>query len=530
MWRGLFLIIAFQIGATELEQGPQEMDVAIIGGGINGCYTGSKLNGSSSTDEKPLNVHIFEATNRIGGRLYTVFFPGMDHVPVELGGMRFKDTHKNVLRLAEELGEEIAPFIQGTPDNFVYLRNVRLHRSELTNPIKLPYRLEGNERGKTPEELMTMAASRLLPNFEKMTREEWVAKRDSFTYKGKLLKDVSWINFLSSQLSPEAFQLLVDLNDIDLIGDKSALNQLDDLVGVPPAKRLKLVRGYQILPTKLSEKFLQQKGTIHLEHSLVKIVRKTKQEGQDSYELSFEKGSGEEVRYLAKKVILTISPTALLQLLPQTPLANNESLIRNVKTVSPNVLTKFFLAYRNPWWRSLKLTEGNSLADLPIRSCYYFSSEADFEKGESNNQNALLLASYQNAFNPFWRSLNASQPFVPVPKDVITDSLLAGSDAVIQAQHQLKLLHGLDTIPEPYAAVFQDWGKAPYYAAFYYWNVGVNPREVDKAIRKPDTGEEIYIFSSDFCEHQGWVDPVLENADRLLKQYFDIGSSLLINH
>lgn len=528
MWRWLFLIIAFQIGAAELKQetqSPTEIDIAIIGAGINGCYIGSRLNVAENTETPPLNVHLFEATNRIGGRLYTVFFPGMENIPVELGGMRFKDTHKNVLKLVNELGLKIAPFIRGTPDNLVYIRNVRLRKSELNNATKLPYRLEGRERGKTPEELMAMAVSRILPNFDKMPREEWIAKRDWLTYEGKLLKDVSWINFLSSQFSPEAFQFLVDINEIYLTADTSALNQLDQMVGTTPAKWLKFVEGYQAVPVKLSEKFQRQHGTIHLEHSLISIVRVTNPEGKASYELTFVEESGEKVRYVANKVILTISPTALLHLLPNTPFAGNESLINDIKTVTPHDLTKFFLAYRNPWWRSLKLTEGNSITDLPLRRCYYFPSVADFEQ-EPTNQNALLLASYQGAFVPFWRSLNASRPFSANTDGLITDPLIVGSDAVIQVQHQLKLLHGLDAIPEPYAAAFQDWGRAPFYAAFYYWNAGVNPRDVERAIRKPDRGEEIYIFSSDFSEQQGWVEPLLESTDRLLKQYFNIGSAL----
>ena len=63
------------------------IDVAIIGGGAAGAYTAYRLKTNEST--RPLNVHLFELSDRIGGRLLSVNLPGLPHNVAELGGECF---------------------------------------------------------------------------------------------------------------------------------------------------------------------------------------------------------------------------------------------------------------------------------------------------------------------------------------------------------------------------------------------------------------------------------------------------------
>ena len=58
----------------------REVDVAIVGGGVSGLYSAWRLlTGSGAA--KP-SVQIFECSDRIGGKLETIFMPGMPHVRV----------------------------------------------------------------------------------------------------------------------------------------------------------------------------------------------------------------------------------------------------------------------------------------------------------------------------------------------------------------------------------------------------------------------------------------------------------------
>ena len=70
------------------------MKFAVIGGGITGLFIASQL--SMHND-----VHLFEANNRLGGRVHTVF-KGND-VTFETGAGRFNRNHKRLFRLLRNL-------------------------------------------------------------------------------------------------------------------------------------------------------------------------------------------------------------------------------------------------------------------------------------------------------------------------------------------------------------------------------------------------------------------------------------------
>ena len=65
------------------KQSHQCDDIAIIGGGITGSYAAWRLR------HRNLKISMYEYSNRIGGRCFTVHFPGIPDVNIEMGAMRF---------------------------------------------------------------------------------------------------------------------------------------------------------------------------------------------------------------------------------------------------------------------------------------------------------------------------------------------------------------------------------------------------------------------------------------------------------
>ena len=78
-----------------------DLDVAIIGGGCAGTYSAWRLQQEIGADN---SIGLFEYSDRIGGRLYSVTVPGVPSLKAELGGMRYiQESHKMVADLVEHL-------------------------------------------------------------------------------------------------------------------------------------------------------------------------------------------------------------------------------------------------------------------------------------------------------------------------------------------------------------------------------------------------------------------------------------------
>src|SRR5687767_7972690 len=78
-----------------------DLDVAIIGGGCAGTYSAWRL--QQEMGDKS-SIGLFEYSDRIGGRLYSVTVPGVPSLKAELGGMRYiEESHRMVAQLVEHL-------------------------------------------------------------------------------------------------------------------------------------------------------------------------------------------------------------------------------------------------------------------------------------------------------------------------------------------------------------------------------------------------------------------------------------------
>lgn len=95
--------------AEEKEKAPKKIEgpVAVVGGGIAGLTAALKLM------QAGVEVHLYEAQERFGGRMWTKRDFNKDGMFVELGGELVDSNHKDLIDLAKELGVEIQPLREG---------------------------------------------------------------------------------------------------------------------------------------------------------------------------------------------------------------------------------------------------------------------------------------------------------------------------------------------------------------------------------------------------------------------------------
>ena len=259
------------------------IDVAIIGGGVSGAYTAYRLlhvdAGKSSfvrdlldrTGRDQLDVHLFEGSPRIGGRLWTLtdYYPDFS-LPIELGGMCFARLSQSVYRLCrDELGfaDQLKPCgIYNNPPTLQYMRGHRFTVPQYEKPESppkpigklppgqygdaqwrnkiyqeglrtyypevVPYFLKGNERWKTPTALLFEALDNSLTqpkqkhefqqrrkDIAQLLSQKEISKALSEIYdlfeflnhakrQGLFLYQYGFWDFLLEMMSHEAYQAL----------------------------------------------------------------------------------------------------------------------------------------------------------------------------------------------------------------------------------------------------------------------------------------------------------------------------------
>jgi len=507
-------------------------DIVIVGGGVSGVYSAWRLK-NELPNSQDLKIGLFEASNRIGGRLLSVTPPGMPSVRCELGGMRYLSSQKYVSSLIEnKLRMKITPFAVDQPENIAFLRNTILRLSQLNDSSKVPYNLTWAEKGKTPEELLQFAIQQIVPNISAYQGQALMEYLINFTFEGKHLYDEGFWNLVSRAVSHEAFRFLTQGGGYDM--STANWNALDMILFnfdfAPDVKYWHVTDGYEAVPIRLANEFQKAGGELSLGHRLLGFSM------EDNLVKMVFDVNGEQETVLAKKMILAMPKRSIELIAKKNPFFSKENVefYKNFNSITPVKMFKMFIAYHEPWWENLGIKKGRSLTDLPIRQTYYWGTEAYQEGGNSQNRNSVLMATYDDSMNvDFWVGLDSkrerkkvqtsSHLFQEPIKDSNWDDYLANESMVDEMNRQLAQMHGLKYIPQYYSAVYQNWGQDPYGGAIHLWNIHAKSWEVIPYMVNPTKGElPIFICGEAYSHEQGWVEGALATSELMLQNYFGL--------
>ena len=509
------------------------LDVAIVGGGVSGLYSGWRLLDSGAV--KPGQVQLFELSDRLGGRLLSVTPPGMPQARIELGGMRFTTGQDTVKALVSYLGLATQDFPVGQDANVAYVRGKHLRTADLTDPDKIPYVLTESERANIKEGFTALAAQRFLqevlhqPHVDLKT-VDWEKLAREGRFEGTLLRDLAMRYVYNRSVSHEAFQFAEDTSGYDSIfftwnaADGFPWN-LSDYGAAIEYKRL--VEGYETLPLTIAKRFENAGGRVHLKHRLVRFDKTALPDGSDGIELHIE-AEGRQHRVLARKLILAM-PRRSLELIEQSGAVlgpDQHEVHRLIESVVPIPLFKLALCYRTRWWEKLGISQGQSITDLPIRQCYYWPVGDDTEAG------AILI--YDDGLDlDYWAGLRDSpakytnQAHAPAAGGLPADEWNqhpAPELMVNEAHRQLLIMHGVEDHPDlrPYAAAYRDWGDDPFGGGANFWPQHVESYDVGHRIIHPVPHVPAYICGEAYSHAQGWVEGALATAEEMLQKHLGL--------
>jgi lysine 2-monooxygenase len=502
-------------------------DVAIAGGGVGGLYAAWRLATSERRGEEgaPLRIAVLEATDRIGGRIETVTFPGMPQHRAEFGAMRLASWQELVLGLAQQLGIEVEPFEMGDEHNFWHLRGKRLMAGDLSDSAKVPYGLEGWEVGKSPEQLLDRVARKFLGDRPMPTdRAGWDELKVSWRYRGRPAREFGFWNVLADELSSEAINFVSDAVGFgSMTQNWNAIEALQLIYADfgPEVRFVRFVGGTDRLPVELATRFTDAGGEIFCGNVVTRLDPGP--EGPPELTLTVRnrrRGSTWQLR--ARHVILAL-PRRGLQLLGYPgslfdPYQVDESGLRALAaSVHRYPAFKLFLAYEEPWWRELEISSGRSVTDLPIRQTFYF--------GVEESERALLMSSYNDdRAVAYWQGLGWTERDEPTaPRLQVTGAggpsevLVAPQEMIRHAQAQLSRMHGLD-VPTPYLAAYRNWGAPPFGGAWHLWRVNADSVAIGKRMRRPLPDYNVHVCGEAYSGIQAFIEGALTSTELVLQE------------
>lgn len=497
-----------------------ELDVAVIGGGPTGLYTAYRLLTGTAGSKAPLGngkprVAVFEATNRLGGRIWSVPAPGAPGLTVEFGGMRFLDTQEIVPRLISALGLPNVGFTESNGENFVYLRGKRFRESQYSDPNIVPYVLPKSEQGLTPAELMLKGMTAYVPGAARMTPAEWTKAKASASFDGQLLRDQGYWNLMQEVLSPEGYALMGDGVGYPISTENwnavETMQQMSADFG-PGASYRTIPGGFMRLPLTLAAMAREAGASIHLRTRATSI--EPAPGGGSS--ITFADADGVVSTVTAKRVILAIPSDPMHELANRSELLQSTEFERVLGAVGTGPSSKLALAFEDPWWQQLNVVGGMSVTDLPVNRIVYFGPDSPLRSARSGNSNSILLCYTDMAASDFWDGYQAEPDF-----NGPTAPRAAPARMVHAALEQLSDVHGIE-VPDPYWSGFIDWSNSPYGNAFHAWKVHANSDEIIRYLRNPFQGTGISVAVDCWSPSQDFIESGLTVAEGLLQESYGL--------
>lgn len=268
------------------EQG-KKFKVAIIGAGLSGLCAAYELN------KIGCDITIFEASNRIGGRVKTHFFDKSKNQYGELGPMRIPPSHETTWHYINEFKLRTIPFISKSTSSLFFVRN----SYAINNPVSImeniypQFDLPDREKKRTPDELIGKLYKKYFFNLSKEERKELLQIKRDYSKKIKEIQSIS--------LRQGYENVGLSQNAISLISNISALE--GDLINI---SLIEILAEYYTLDFLYT--YTIEGGIINLPLAFYNQLINSKGPGKVNFRLHSLVNSIIQSPYDGKKIILEI--------------------------------------------------------------------------------------------------------------------------------------------------------------------------------------------------------------------------------
>lgn len=553
---------AFEAAGRHPSSSAEELDVAVVGGGIAGLYCCWRL-----LDSLPeAKVTLFEATNRCGGRIESVVFKEHGDLLAEMGPMRilpYPDRHKLLCRLVGQLNSR-AP---DSPD--ILYTNFPSYTQEPIPAHERKHLPIGVEGLNTPLDVMKYGLIRivkpkLLEHADWAKRfQDWVdaipfSHFPDATDPPREFRNARELADVAQQYSDDGFwNVLANVMSHDavrLVLEKGALlhqfpenpNAADAIIHWVRAMQSHggykgIDGGFECLAQKLRA-FLEAHSTSRFEictdHKLVEIIPSA----SGDLRLGFgDKAAVNEFHHL----VLALPPKPLLALRGLDAIFPKK-VLEALRAVFAFPLLKAFFVLERPFWTEER--QPNQYQDrLPARELHY---RRQYRLSPKDSDHGIILVYADRPACKFWSPYAsnqkknvgvercASEIFQDATEgmqDATEDSWIATSaetDSLPKPQRSKLLSRIVQYLHENGLEDFQqdrikgyairDWECSSVGGANHAWEVGAkswDARNELKAFGNPgqqNNKQNIHICGEAYSDYQGFIEGALRSVELAL--------------
>lgn len=328
---------------------PSREKVAVIGGGIAGLHCALRLK------EAGIDVTVFEAQKRVGGRMFTgraLFSQAPDQI-CELGGELIDTNHATLFALATELGIPLVDRFEGEPAGFkreqYFLGGVEVADATLTTQFAAVAPLMASLEQQADEDEAEYA------KLDATTLDDWL--RDNVpvatypelhaalktAYRGEFgleTSEQSCLNllYLIGSEAPDPFRIFGESDE-----------------------RYHAAPGNDVFPQKIAEALGAE--AIRLEHTLTAIA-----ESDAGYTLTLGSPAG-PTTFEATRVVFAI-PFTVLREIPTALALFSEEKRDVVENLGYGTNAKVMAGFASQVWRTTHAASGSLTTDLPAQQTW----------------------------------------------------------------------------------------------------------------------------------------------------------------
>lgn len=458
--------------------------IIIVGAGISGLVAASLLKQAGH------DVTILEATQRVGGRIFTMRYPFMDNLYLDVGAMRIPHNHYLVLEYIKKFRLRVNLFRNTTPNDIIFANGIKTNRSEYQqNPDILKYPVAPHEKGKTAEELLTLAIQPVADFINKNPSQNWgLVIKDLDRYSIEYFLRYNPYGVRLSNGAIESIKVLLGLEGFPELSFPAILRELLPLFS-PDIKFYEIEGGNDKLPNA----FLPQlKDDLNFGYQLTKIV-------QNSDQVTIHSRHTESQRPLTitgDLVIVTI-PFSLLSFVdiePRNSFSHNK--LKAIRQLHYVASTKIGLQFKRRFWEKEGVSGGRMMTDLPIKYAYYPSHLI------GSTGSGIILASYT------WED------------DTLPWANISEGDRIRNALDNLATVHGDQVYDNFITGAAHVWSQYPFSGgAFSMFKPG---QETELFPFIPTPEGRVHFAGEHTSTTPAWIEGAIQSGIRVAHEVTDL--------